>query len=106
MFKRKLLSTVLLVGLLFSQAVYSVSAATCNQALFVSDLTAPDGSAFAPDTVFTKTWRLKNVGTCTWNTSYKVLWVGGDQIGVEPLAAADFTEDTRRCQQNIHQIRE
>jgi photosystem II stability/assembly factor-like uncharacterized protein len=81
MFKRKLLSLVLLVGLLFGPMAQQASAAICDQALFVSDLTAPDGASFAPDTAFTKTWRLKNVGTCTWTTSYKVVWVGGDQVG-------------------------
>jgi hypothetical protein len=30
---------------------------------------------------FTKTWRFKNVGTCTWKTSYKFVFIGGDQMG-------------------------
>ena len=34
-----------------------------------------------PGTAFTKTWRLKNIGTCTWTTAYKVVWTGGDQLG-------------------------
>ena len=80
MFKRKILSMVLLVGLLFGQPVPRVRAAICDQAQFVSDLTVPDGSTFTPGAAFTKTWRLKNIGTCTWTTSYKVVWAGGDQL--------------------------
>jgi len=81
MFKRKLLSMVLLTGLLFGQSVPRAQAAICDQVQFVSDLTAPDGTTFAPDAAFTKTWRLKNIGTCTWSTTYALVWVGGDAIG-------------------------
>ncbi len=77
----KFLSMVLLAGMLISQSVPRVLAATyCDQAQFVSDLTVPDGSSFAPGAAFTKTWRLMNIGTCTWNTSYSVVWSGGDSV--------------------------
>ena len=61
MFRRKFLSMVLLGGMLISQSVPKALAATYyDQAQFVSDLTAPDGSSFAPGAPFTKTWRLMN----------------------------------------------
>ena len=41
----------------------------CDQALFVDDVNYPDGSDVAPGTSFVKTWRLKNNGSCTWNSS-------------------------------------
>ncbi|HXD10899.1 MAG TPA: NBR1-Ig-like domain-containing protein [Anaerolineales bacterium] len=86
MFKRKLLSMILLAGMLFGQSVPRALAATiCDQAQFVSDLSAPDGSAFAPATAFTKTWRLKNIGTCAWTTSYKLVFFSGDQMSA-PLS--------------------
>jgi hypothetical protein len=47
----------------------------------VADLTAPDGSSFASGAAFTKTWRLMNIGTCTWTTAYNLVWAGGDAIG-------------------------
>ena len=81
MFKQKILSMVLLVGMLFGQSVSHVQAAICDHIQFVSDITAPDGATFAPSTAFTKTWRLKNIGTCTWTTAYHLVWVGGDAIG-------------------------
>ncbi|HEX9838673.1 MAG TPA: NBR1-Ig-like domain-containing protein [Anaerolineales bacterium] len=86
MFRNRFLSMVLLVGMLISQSVPRAHAATyCDHAQFVSDLTAPDGAAFAPGAAFTKTWRLMNIGTCTWTTSYNLVWVGGDSIGA-PLS--------------------
>jgi uncharacterized repeat protein (TIGR01451 family) len=58
-----------------------------NLAAFIADVNVPDGTVFAPNTAFTKTWRLKNVGTCTWTTSYKLTWVSGDPLGaVYPVA--------------------
>jgi len=81
MFKRKLLSMVLLAGMLLGQSIPGASAAMCDQAQFISDLTVPDGSTFAPGAAFTKTWRLQNIGSCTWTTSYKIVWAGGDQMG-------------------------
>ena len=60
---------------------------SCDKAAFVADVTVPDYTVFAPNTAFTKTWRLKNVGTCTWTTSYKLVWVSGSPIGaVYPVA--------------------
>jgi len=44
----------------------------------VEDVTVPDGSVFAPGSSFTKIWRLKNVGTCTWKTTYRLIFVSGD----------------------------
>ena len=81
MFGKKFLGMDLLAVMLISQAVPKARATTyCDQAQFVSDLTAPDGSSFAPGAGFTKTWRLVNVGTCTWNTSYTLVWAGGDSL--------------------------
>jgi hypothetical protein len=56
-------------------------ATTCNRAAFVTDVSIPDNTAFAANTPFTKTWRLKNVGTCTWTTAYSVYFVSGNQMG-------------------------
>lgn len=45
------------------------------------DVTIPDDTVMAPETAFTKTWRLINSGTCTWTNQYAVVWVSGAQIG-------------------------
>ena len=81
MFRYKILSMVILFVMLISQSVPQAMAAGCDSAQFVSDLTIPDGSSIAPSAAFTKTWRLLNNGTCTWNTSYNLVWSGGDAMG-------------------------
>ena len=52
----------------------------CDQAQFVRDVTIPDGTIFAPNATFTKTWRLKNAGTCTWS-GYSLVFDSGDSMG-------------------------
>lgn len=60
---------------------------TCNRASWVEDVTYLDGSVLLPNKDFVKTWRVKNVGTCTWTTSYAVVYFNGDQMGA-PAATA------------------
>ena len=68
--------------MLVTQSVPTAYAqAYCDHAQFISDVTVPDGSSFAPGGTFTKTWRLKNIGSCTWTTSYTLIFAGGDQMG-------------------------
>jgi len=52
----------------------------CNLASFVQDVTFPDGATVLTGAAFTKTWRLKNVGTCTWTNSYSLVFESGDQM--------------------------
>jgi len=58
----------------------------CDQAQFVRDVTVPDGTQFAPGETFTKTWRLRNAGTCTWS-GYSLVFDRGDALnGTSPIA--------------------
>lgn len=51
----------------------------CNNAYYISE-TIPDGTEFEVGEAFTKTWRIKNIGTCTWNTNYKLVFADGDKM--------------------------
>jgi hypothetical protein len=55
--------------------------APCERAGFVSDVTVPDGTIFSAGESFTKTWRLKNLGTCTWTPDHELLFKDGDSMG-------------------------
>ncbi len=57
-----------------------VPGACTNKAAFVSDVTVPDNSYLSANTAFTKIWRLKNTGTCTWTTAYSTTFVSGDPM--------------------------
>lgn len=55
-------------------------ATPCNHAEFVADITVEDGTVFAPGTPFTKVWRLRNIGTCTWTNQYALIFAGGERM--------------------------
>ncbi len=61
----------------------------CDRAEFVDDITVDDGTVFAPGTSFVKTWRLKNSGSCTWNSNYKLVFDSGAVM--EGASAVSFT---------------
>lgn len=52
----------------------------CDAAAFVRDVTIPDGMTISPGGRFTKTWRLLNVGMCSWTPAYSLVFVSGDRL--------------------------
>jgi len=77
---------------------FDAVAATClDDSEFVTDVTVADGTPFAPGTVFRKTWRLRNSGTCTWDASYRLAFLSGDRMSgprSAPLGDQDLRPDT------------
>lgn len=61
--------------------------AACDAIKFVSDVTIPDNTQVAANAPFIKTWRLRNTGTCTWTTSYSLVFTGGDSMGAPASVA-------------------
>lgn len=62
----------------------------CNWASFITDVTIPDGTLVSPGAEFVKTWRLRNIGTCTWGSGYEFVFVDGNGLGANasvPLGA-------------------
>ena len=59
---------------------YPVQPVVRECASFVSDVTIADGSYIAPGNTFIKTWRIRNNGTTTWTTNYKLVFVSGTQM--------------------------
>jgi uncharacterized protein YkwD len=59
----------------------------CNDlAAFFGDVTIPDNTPFEQNTPFTKTWAIRNEGTCTWDGNYALVFAGGDPMN-GPLSA-------------------
>jgi uncharacterized protein YkwD len=52
-----------------------------DSALYVKDITIPDNTQLKAGEPFTKTWQLRNTGTCIWNVRYALVFVGGEQMG-------------------------
>ena len=52
----------------------------CNRAEFIEDVAIPDGTVFYPEESFTKIWRLRNIGTCTWTPNYAIVYTSGNAM--------------------------
>jgi hypothetical protein len=51
----------------------------CNAATGI-DVTVLDYTNFSLNQLFNKTWRLRNVGICTWNTGYRLAFYSGNSL--------------------------
>lgn len=52
-----------------------------NKAQLVAAVSVPDGTVFPPGAQFTKIWRLRNISSCGWITSYQIMFVSGEKPG-------------------------
>ncbi len=61
----------------------SSSGACTNKFAYVSDVTFPDGTMTLPRTTFTKSWYIQNTGTCDWTSKYSIVYISGNEVGVQ-----------------------
>lgn len=55
--------------------------ASCYGLSFVSDVSIPDNTPVTAGQAFTKTWKVKNAGSCAWDAGFKFAFTGGDAMG-------------------------
>ncbi len=55
--------------------------AKCFQFDFLGDVNFPPGTVVKPGTKFSKTWTVKNTGTCKWTRDYDLVLAGGEAFG-------------------------
>jgi hypothetical protein len=53
---------------------------SCNMMSYVNDVTIPDNTPMTPGQTFTKTWKVRNSGTCAWEAGYKFAFTSGDAM--------------------------
>ena len=73
-------------------AVGTIPIDSCDGLAFVSDVTVPDNTTMAPGQQFTKTWRVRNSGTCPWQTSFKLNFTGGEAMGGSSIELANAVQ--------------
>lgn len=68
----------------------SYTTTSCDLAAFVADVTIADGTELDPGEEFTKTWKISNAGTCTWDEDYSLVFYSGEQMdGPDSQALTD-----------------
>ncbi|MDY6876306.1 MAG: NBR1-Ig-like domain-containing protein [Chloroflexota bacterium] len=60
-------------------------------ASYVADLTVPDNTVIQPGVAFTKSWRIRNSGTCDWEPGFQLVFVEGSQLGLSVSVAVPAT---------------
>lgn len=58
----------------------------CNALEFIVDATVPDETTMTPGQEFVKTWKVKNIGSCTWTTGYTIIFAYGEKMGGQATA--------------------
>lgn len=53
------------------------SQASCDNMLYIADVTIPDGYTAVPGEYMIKTWTVKNLGPCSWNKNYSLVFGWG-----------------------------
>ncbi len=54
----------------------------CTNALdFLSDITITDDTSVSLNATIDKQWLVQNTGTCNWDATYRLKWIGGDPMG-------------------------
>ena len=61
-----------------------------DQAVLLEDVTIPDDTQMKAGESFTKTWKLKNTGTCPW-TGYTLVFADGDRMDAPDSAPVPQT---------------
>lgn len=70
---------------------------SCYGMAFVADVTIPDNTAMTQGQKFTKTWRVRNSGSCAWPVGSKLSFTGGEAMGGSAVTldkAVDVGKDT------------
>jgi uncharacterized protein YkwD len=62
-----------------------------NLATFLEDVTVEDNANFKAGETFTKIWRFRNDGSCTWTSQYHLVFDSGDQMGSPVSTPLDLT---------------
>lgn len=62
-------------------AAVSATPQLCDNSVFVSDASVPDGTVMTAGQAFVKSWKVKNTGTCAWTTSYTLIHAYGEKLG-------------------------
>jgi uncharacterized protein YkwD len=63
-----------------AEPIVTNPAGCTDSASFVEDVTVPDNTNFNHGDVIHKVWRVKNSGSCAWNSQYTLVFASGNQM--------------------------
>lgn len=60
--------------------VAAIPTAGCYGMSYVNDVNVQDNTAMTAGQTFTKTWKIRNSGTCAWDAGFNLAFTGGDAM--------------------------
>ncbi len=85
-----------------STTAYTFSSAVgCDNSVYVSDVTIPDGTTLAPGEIFTKTWGFQNTGTCAWANDYSITFLSGSDMDGETTSIEQYVSSGGTAQISV-----
>jgi hypothetical protein len=58
-----------------------------NEAVYLEDLTVPDGTIVSPGQRLDKRWAVRNTGSCNWNAAYRLVPLGESEFSAPEAVA-------------------
>jgi len=91
--------------LLITQTNLPSSIPNCDNLAQLVNETLPDQTSFLPGEQFEKKWTIQNVGSCTWDSSYGLVFVGGEIMnGSSPVLFSQIIYPNEFVEINIKLI--
>lgn len=69
----------------------TIRPSACDRVQFIADVSVPDGTVISPNSLFAWTFRVKNVGQCTWTPNYQLVFVSGEKMSGPDSLALPFS---------------
>jgi hypothetical protein len=63
-----------------SGVIQETQPACIDELKFIEDISIPDKTEVLAGKPFTKTWKIQNIGSCTWNDRYSIIFAEGDRM--------------------------
>ncbi|MGA9532300.1 MAG: NBR1-Ig-like domain-containing protein [Anaerolineales bacterium] len=82
-------------------AATTAPTSSCYGLTFVSDVTIPDNTNMTPGQKFTKTWRVRNSGSCAWDSGFKFNFTGGEAMGGSSVTLGSAVQPGKETELSI-----
>ncbi len=66
---------------------------SAHRVRLIAQRDAPDCEEFAPDVLFTKSWKIRNIGALPWSTEFKLIRVQKDNGAMSQVDAVPITRE-------------
>jgi methionine-rich copper-binding protein CopC len=72
-------------------SVSTTEGTLANHARFIEDVSIPDGTLIVAGDLFTKTWRIQNIGSESWVPGYFFVFINGDRMEGQAITLTQET---------------